>query len=240
LKKTAIKAILSILPALICLPSTADTVSGKTSTANPVMSLGPDMGPVPPDTAGAPARAWFGYKKTINSDFERKSLTPHSTVIISFTTDGYPTFQSPEGQDGKDVFYAEQAIWDATVNPLSHPRIFNRMRPTIKFEADGKNGNDFDCSELLLSSRPDLRNKVVIVHLISPGPMQNLYKQLKIDDFIHSPDNLAAISVENLNSPTLETFRRERSEFGHKQFTKQVLLAEAQRLKIKYKNLFVQ
>jgi hypothetical protein len=72
--------------------------------------------------------------------------------------------------------------------------------------------------------------------------MQNLYKQLKIDDFIHSPDNLAAISVENLNSPTLETFRRERSEFhdGHKQFTKQVLLAEAQRLKIKYKNLFVQ
>ncbi len=234
---------ITLLSTIGCGANYADPLNAtKRISGTEVLSLDDDSSYEHMSLLPYSTRAWVGYRNRINKSFERASLIPHSTVIISFNADGYPKFECPDGQDPRNIFYAEQAVWDGERSHASHPDLYNGLHPTIKFEADGTNGNNFMCTKLFVTAHPALANEVVVVHLINPYAIRARYPKLDVGEYLHSLENLAAISIKNLNSPLLESFRRERFEFlnlGGSAKTRETLNAEAQRLREKYKDLFV-
>lgn len=136
-----------------------------------------------------------------------------------------------------DKFYSEQAILDGSVcaDVIGSG--------TVHISQNEKGCAGFDCSELFFDKHPDLKGKVVVVHML-PVALNFIQSRLVSESEIHSEKNLQAVKIDDLDSQQLTAWRDDWQSylFIHQRdgdLTRSELLRDAADINQRHSKLFL-
>jgi hypothetical protein len=177
---------------------------------------------------GATTTDFDKVKKSILKNFDCRCLSNQQCRIgirVSYKSDGTPicTKEYSEGATPSDFFYAEQAVWDTVVLPVSTP-------PDYGYEFTGSYLPSYGEHPELLKNKS---KSFVTLHLV---PMNFPSSEVLPPWEINGPANILRLSTKKLNDPRLAAFRIDSLAFGKKPFAERLSCAEA--IRKKYSDLF--